>query len=58
MRFRSMVMGQKGTKSQIESPRKVLEEPLKEKILREHLVNLLSGRGAHVDFAGNEFGKK
>ena len=26
------------------------EERLKEKILREHLVNLLSGRGAHVDW--------
>ena len=26
------------------------EERVKEKILREHLVNLLSGRGAHVDW--------
>lgn len=26
------------------------EEPVKEKALREHLVNVLSGRGAHVDW--------
>jgi hypothetical protein len=29
---------------------KMPEERVKEKILREHLVNLLSGRGAHVDW--------
>jgi len=29
---------------------KIQEEPVKEKILREHLVDLLSGRGAHVDW--------
>jgi hypothetical protein len=28
----------------------IQEEPVKEKILREHLVDLLSGRGAHVDW--------
>jgi hypothetical protein len=26
------------------------EKPVNEKLLREHLVNLLSGRGAHVDW--------
>jgi hypothetical protein len=30
--------------------RKFVEEFVKEKSLREHLVNLLSGRGAHVDW--------
>ena len=30
--------------------RKMREEPVNEKALREHLVNLLSGRGAHVDW--------
>jgi hypothetical protein len=30
--------------------RKIQEEPLEEKILREHLASLLSGRSAHVDW--------
>ena len=29
---------------------KIRERPVNEKALREHLVNLLSGRGAHVDW--------
>jgi len=28
------------------------EDPVKEKALREHLVNLLSGGGAHIDWKG------
>jgi hypothetical protein len=33
--------------------RKLREEIVTEKALREHLVNLLSGRGAHVDWKGS-----
>jgi hypothetical protein len=35
---------------EIEMPRKSQEAPVNEKSLREHLVNVLSGHGAHIDW--------
>src|ERR1700693_6252383 len=38
------------SRGELNSHRKMQKETVKEKVLREHLVNLLSGRGAHVDW--------
>lgn len=41
---------QKGRKGQIKLAAEKSGGPVNEKVLREHLVNLLSGKGAHVDW--------